>query len=631
MCGIWGTVGTADEQMAEVAARAMQHRGPDDHGVYVAHEPVPVALVNTRLSIIDLTDAGHQPMCTEDGRYWIVHNGEIYNFEALREVLIELGHRFFSRSDTEVALYAYKEWGDKCLDNLRGMFAFAIWDAQEAKLFAARDRLGIKPLYYIHRPGHGSFAFASELKALLTAGLAERRLSYAALHHYLSFYSVPTPYTMLEGVEALPAGHFLTFQDGKLNTRPYWSLPAIEPHTLGEDEILAELRRLLEESIRLHMIADVPVGAFLSGGLDSSAVVALMTRIGGARLRSFSIGFGAEGQAIDERSQARTLAEYYGTDHTEVIVSGRSVRDQIDRIILAMDQPTGDGLNTYLVSQATGQQGKVALSGLGGDELFAGYPQFRLFKRADRASDLWRRLPRAAREVTRGTAPLSGSIQRALTWLDGDLLTRYERVRVLFDEERKLGLYTPATVSMLVAPESSLKYLGHFVHPAETEPIPQLTRLELLNYMAHTLLRDTDAMSMAHSLEVRVPLIDHKLVEFAARIPGDLKLREGRSKWIFAQALQDVLPEEVLDRPKHGFEMPVAAWMRRELRDVLDDVLSRESIERRGVFRYEAVQDVYRDFLEHDAPYMYTWALAVLELWMRTFIDQGMDGDAWGG
>jgi asparagine synthase (glutamine-hydrolysing) len=269
MCGIWGTVGTADEQMAEVAARAMQHRGPDDRGVYASHEPVPVALVNTRLSIIDLTDAGHQPMCTEDGRYWIVHNGEIYNFEALREILIELGHRFFSRSDTEVILYAYKEWGEKCLDNLRGMFAFVIWDTQEAKLFAARDRLGVKPFYYIHRLEHGSFAFTSELKALLAAGLAERRLNYAALHHYLSFYSVPTPYTMLEGVETLPAGHFLTFQDGKLNTRPYWSLPAFEPLTLDEDEILAELRRLLEESIQLRMIADVPVGAFLSGGLDS--------------------------------------------------------------------------------------------------------------------------------------------------------------------------------------------------------------------------------------------------------------------------------------------------------------------------------------------------------------------------
>jgi asparagine synthase (glutamine-hydrolysing) len=623
MCGIWGAVNIANEQMAEVAARSMRHRGPDDHGAYVAREPVPVSLVNTRLSIIDLSDAAHQPMCTQDGRYWIVYNGEVYNFKPIRQILTEAGHQFVSNSDTEVILHAYQEWGESCLEHLRGMFAFAIWDTHEAKLFAARDRLGIKPLYYMQQV-HGKepyFAFASELKALLQTGLAQPVLNFMAVHHYLSFYSVPAPYTMLKGVEALPAGHCLTFQDGRLNIKPYWSLPAIEPLDMSEDEICAELRRLLEESTRLRMIADVPVGAFLSGGLDSSAIVALMTRISGERLQTFSIGFGAEGRGIDERSDARVLAEYYGTDHTEVIVSGQNVRDQLGRIVEAMDQPTGDGLNTYLVSQATGQHVKVALSGLGGDELFAGYPQFKMFKTAERASGMWRRLPRAAKAATRRTASVSGPLQRAVTWLDGDVLARYERVRVLFGEERKLDLYAPQTITRLAAPEPSLKYLGHFVHPAETDPIAQLTRLELMNYMTHTLLRDTDAMSMAHSLEVRVPLIDHKLVEFAVRIPPDLKLKDGRSKWIFAHALQDILPGAVLARPKRGFEMPVAAWLRHELRDVLEDVFSRESVERRGLFRYEAVREVYRDFLEHDTPYMYTWALAALELWLRQFVD----------
>jgi asparagine synthase (glutamine-hydrolysing) len=382
------------------------------------------------------------------------------------------------------------------------------------------------------------------------------------------------------------------------------------------------LRDLLEESIRLRMIADVPVGAFLSGGIDSSAVVALMTRISGERLRTFSIGFGQEGQALDERSAARKVAEQYGTDHTEVVVTGRDVRDQIDAIIRGMDQPTGDGLNTYLVSQATSQHVKVALSGLGGDELFAGYPQFKLFNRADRARAVWNKLPDTAQKLTRSTASMIDSGKRAITWLDGDLLDRYERVRILYGEQEKMALYTPDTITMLAAPEPSLQYLARHVHPAETDSTDQLTRLELENYMAHTLLRDTDAMSMAHSLEVRVPLIDHKLVEFAINLPSEMKLHNGQGKWIFIQALQDVLPSDILERPKQGFEMPIAAWMRNELRDVVSDVFSANAIQQRGLFQVEPMQAIYRDFREGNGVYMRVWALVTLELWMRQFIDR---------
>jgi asparagine synthase (glutamine-hydrolysing) len=300
------------------------------------------------------------------------------------------------------------------------------------------------------------------------------------------------------------------------------------------------------------------------------------------------------------------------------------VRGQLEQIITSMDQPTGDGLNTYLVSQATAQHVKVALSGLGGDELFAGYPQFKLFDQSRKARKLWNLVPRPARSAARQAANVTGPLRRAFTWLDGDMLERYERVRILFDQDSKMEIYTPATVAALAAPESSLEYLARFLHPAEQDTIAQLTRLELFNYMAHTLLRDTDAMSMSQSLEVRVPLIDHKLAEFAVRIPANMKLRNAQPKWVFAQALKDVLPEEVLTRPKRGFEMPVAAWMRRELRGVLEDVFSRESVERRGLFRYEAVRAVYDDFLENDSPYMRTWALAVLELWIRQTIDRGV-------
>lgn len=623
MCGIWGAVNLADERTSEDAARAMHHRGPDDHGIFVAAEPVPVSLVNTRLAIIDLSPGGHQPMSTPDGRYWIVYNGEMYAYRELRRELEALGHTFHSDSDTEVILQAYVEWGEDCLEHLRGMFAFAIWDMADAQLFAARDRLGIKPLYYTTQQidGQPRFAFASELKALIASGIVTPRLSYPALHHYLSFYAVPSPCSILEGVEMLPPGHFLTYQDGRLVIRQYWSIPPAEPLDLSEEEVTARLRSLLEESIRLRMIADVPVGAFLSGGIDSSAVVALMTRASGERLKTFSIGFGAEGERIDERSAARTLAEHYGTDHTEVIVTGRQVRDGLGDIIRAMDQPSGDGLNTYLVSQATARHVKVALSGLGGDELFAGYPQFRMFQQADRARRVWDALPGFARGVVRGAASLLDPLQRVLNWLDGDLLARYERVRILFNEEAKRALYTPRTLAALAAPDSSIQYLARYVHPAERGSVAQLTRLELSNYMAHTLLRDTDAMSMAHSLEVRVPLIDHKLVEFAVRIPAQMKLRNGQGKWVFARALRDVLPAEILTRPKRGFEMPVAAWMRADLRDVLDDVFSRESVERRGLFDYSALSREYAAFREGRTPYLRAWSLAVLELWMRLFID----------
>ncbi len=623
MCGIWGAVNIADWEMAERAAHAMRHRGPDDHGVYVAREPIPISLVNTRLAIIDLSPGGHQPMSTPDGRFWIVYNGEMYTYREVRRELEALGHTFRSDSDTEVILHAYAAWGETCLEHLRGMFAFAIWDAAEAALFAARDRLGIKPLYYALQRVEGGtrFVFASELKALIASGVVTPRLNYTALHHYLSFYAVPAPYTILEGVEMLPPGHCLTYQEGRLKVRQYWSPPPGEALNIGEEEAAARLRALLEESIRLRMIADVPVGAFLSGGIDSSAVVALMTRATGERLKTFSIGFGDEGKQIDERPAARVLADYYGTDHTEVIVSGRQVRDELPAIIRAMDQPTGDGLNTYLVSQATAQHVKVALSGLGGDELFAGYPQFRLFQQADRASRVWNRLPEALRGMARRTASLAAPARRALTWLDGGLLARYERVRILYDEQAKIALYTPAAMALLAAPEPSMDYLARYIHPAEHDSLAQLTRLELCGYMANTLLRDTDAMSMAHSLEVRVPLIDHKVVEFAVCLPPHLKLRNGRGKWILIRALRDILPQEVLTRPKRGFEMPVAAWMRGELREVLDDVFSPQSVKRRGLFNYAAVQAVYEQFLAGGAPYLRAWSLAVLELWMRHFLD----------
>jgi len=628
MCGIWGAVNNAEGTLADLAVKVMKHRGPDDNGVYVSSQGIPAALASVRLAIIDLSEAGHMPMSSEDGRYWIVYNGEVYNYQPIRQVLRELGHTFQSDTDTEVVLHSYMEWGERCLEHLRGMFAFGIWDETEGKLFAARDRLGIKPLYYTYGPNYGDksqskFAFSSEIKTLLATRLVEPKLNMAAVHHYLSFYAVPSPYTMIEGIKALPPAHYLILHGGELLINRYWEVPAVHPSDMDEHEAVVRLRDLLEESIRLRMIADVPVGAFLSGGIDSSVIVAMMTRASGERLKTFSVGFDGRGRSIDERSDAQVMADYYGTDHRDVVVTGEDVRNQLEDIIRALDQPSGDGFNTYLVSQAAAEHVKVALSGLGGDELFAGYPQFARFARFDQYTKTWKDLPGVVKSAARGAATIAGKSTVIDAWLEGGLLDRYERVRVLYTEEQKLNMYTREAVNRLAAPESSLGYLSdRHVHPAEKDSIVQLTRLEIQNYMAHTLLRDADAMSMAHSLEVRVPLIDHKLVEFAVTIPRSLKLNGGSGKRIFIKAVEDLLPAEVLTRPKRGFEMPFAAWMKHELSDVIADALSPQSIDRRGLFDPAKIQAEYKAFETGRAAYMRVWALVVLELWARQYIDQ---------
>ncbi|MBI3761489.1 MAG: asparagine synthase (glutamine-hydrolyzing), partial [Chloroflexi bacterium] len=464
MCGIFGIVGLADASLGERIAACLRHRGPDDCGVWTStNSPLPkgeglgvrgrgvrpVTLVNTRLSIIDLSPAGHMPMGNEDGSVWIAYNGEMYVFGDLRPELEARDHVFRSHSDTEVILHAHEEWGEACLTRFRGMFAFIIWDAKRQRLFAARDRLGIKPLYYAEIGD--KLLLGSELKAFVASGFVRPEIDLEALHHYLSFYAVPAPLTMLRGVRALLPGHYLTYEAGRLSIAQYWDVPPASPLKADPVEIRAELRRLLEESTRLRMIADVPVGAFLSGGVDSSAVVALMTRISGERLKTFSIGFEAEGRRFDERGYASLVARRYNTDHHEVVVSGRDLRDQLDRIVTAMDQPTGDGLNTYFVSQAAARHVKVALSGLGGDELFAGYPQFADLLRAESYSRAWQRSPRAIRALARAGANAAArvtgreSVAEVPHWLDEDFLARYARRRTLFDESAKALLYSAET------------------------------------------------------------------------------------------------------------------------------------------------------------------------------------------
>jgi len=636
MCGICGILAPLEfaEKRDLVASMCsvMHHRGPDDDGFYADEH---ISLGMRRLSIIDLL-TGKQPISNEDGSVVIVFNGEIYNYRTLKQELERQGHSFVSNSDTEVIVHLYEELKERCVDRLRGMFVFAVWDKKERKLFIARDRLGIKPLYYAI--AGDKFLFASELKALLSTGLIERRVDFQALHHYLSFYAVPAPYTMIEGVSALPAGHAIVLKNGKHQVHQYWDVsfdrhPQVQ--AMDEQEIKQQLRVLLTDAVRMRLMSDVPLGAFLSGGIDSSTVVGLMSQIVSEPVKTFSIGFGKEGQRIDELGYARSTAEHFGTDHTEFIIGGQDVLDNLEHFIYSLDQPSGDGLNTYFVSKITRTGVTVALSGLGGDELFAGYSRFRMLCAIPRYEGVARRLPQALQAAARNASmliPPRFGLRlpfRPVTYLGlaaGDFADRFAwSGRVLYSEREKSRLYERAILEKLSGLERSGEYLERYIVEDERDVVSKVSRLELKGYMANTLLRDTDMMSMAHSLEIRVPLIDHELVDFIASIPPSYKLKGDVTKYILVEAVKDLLPPEIVGREKRGFELPMWAWMQNELKPVVEDVFSEQSIRNRGLFDHKEMQRLRRSSWISGL-YMRIWALVVLELWMRRYIDQPLLG-----
>ena len=647
MCGICGILGKSDPQemrkRVEAMCAAMRHRGPDDEGFHLGEG---VALGMRRLSIIDL-DTGHQPIYNEDGSVVIVFNGEIYNFQTLRTDLERRGHRFITRTDAEVIVHLYEEYGPDCIHHLRGMFAFAIYDQRSnvqrstpvlsgvegfnvPTLFLARDRLGIKPLYWAETAN--GFVFASELKAMLASGLVEREVDLEALDCYLAYGSVAPPRTMLAGVQALPAGHRLLLDGRGPHIEVYWdvSFPNPDSSTLSRPDAVARLRALLEESVRLHLVSDVPLGAFLSGGIDSSAVVGLMACLGHRPIRTFSIGFQHEGRKLDERSYAQIVARRFGTEHFERIVTGEDVREELDRIIWGLDQPSVDGVNSYLVAQTARQHVTVALSGLGGDELFAGYPQFRHIPVLMERARIWRRLPGLVKEVaTLATDHLpAGVVQRTLL-RDVEILRRnprqfldfYRPFRTLWSLPARWRMLAPdvrASMNRSVADQVLASQLG----PDTMSPLHQVGRLELKTYMAATLLRDMDAMSMAHSLEARVPLLDHRLLEFVCSLPAAWKLDSSRPKPLLTEALADILPREIVHRRKMGFELPMGQWLRGPLRAEVSASLSADAVRKVGLLDPAQVPTVWAAFLA-GASHSYTqvWALFVLQRWMQEVAD----------
>lgn len=619
MCGISGTVGLADRKVIESMTDAIAHRGPDDKGVFVSRTG-NVALGHTRLAIIDLSPAAHQPMSYADGRYWIVLNGEIYNYKAIRSELEECGHTFISNSDTEVLLAAYAEWGVECLKQLRGMFALAIYDRQAAanggtQLFLARDRFGIKPLYY--SKAANVFLFASEIKALLASGLVSRQVDHQAVWDYLSLGSIIQPRTILLDVQALLPGHAMTMNSaGEIKTFQYWDIDKDARKSfsnglaINETDASAELRRLFDEATRLHMIADVPIGAFLSGGIDSTAVVGLMSQYVSKPIKTYSVGFESAHSRLNEFEWARIAAKRLQSDHTEVVITERDIALEYDRLIWAIDQPSLDGTNTYLVSKAARTGVTVALSGLGGDELFAGYAHFQKFVQAAKwsSSDF---TTQKVKQMALRVAP--SRLISDKSFLSLDPLARHATIRSLASEADK-QLITSKSFFNECGARGLVDVYEQFMRP-ELDAVSQTSYMEVKGYLPNTLLRDADAMSMAHALEVRPLMLDHVLAEFIFALPSELKIKGKATKRLLLSALRDILPEEIVARPKMGFEMPLFEWLAGPLYDRAIEALS--SPRAAAIFSSDFIDASKKTLRAKTGRHIRLWGYVMLIEWLN--------------
>ena len=633
MCGICGVIGSTDPEPTQSVVRQMlgqmHHRGPDDEGIFVDDS---VALGMRRLSIIDLC-GGHQPVFNEDRTVVVVFNGEIYNFQGLRNTLESRGYRFQTESDTEVIVYAYEEWGEDCVDHFEGMFAFALAETSKStrrgnpRVLLARDRLGIKPLYYALVDGN--LIFASEVRSLLASGQVEPKLSQTALRSYLLFGSVVEPMTLVEGVYSLPPGHRITISAAGQHTcvhpEPYWDFaasacPSLDTKRQERGPATAFLRSLLEEAVASHLIADVPVGVFLSSGIDSTALVALATQEKAA-LNTVTVVFPE--QDFSEAEMARRTAQRFGTNHQELTLSGDDMLARLSEAVGALDQPSMDGVNAYFVSWAARQAGlKVALSGLGGDEIFGGYSTFRSTPEAQSVASLAQAVPGGFRSALATAAErVLGRFQRkdshrkmAALWRDPNFLPHpYFYTRLLFTPTQVLGLLNG---NGLDSPEPWKDWLEQTAQGSRRlDDFTAVSCLESRSYMVDTLLRDTDSMSMANSLEVRVPFLDHALVEFVARLPGSIKRPAGRAKALLVDALADLLPAEVISQPKRTFTLPWEYWLRNALKKEMATELQEIAPPLKECLNAHNVGHVWTDFLKGQTSWSRVWSLFVLNRW----------------
>ena len=644
MCGICGFTGSRADIALDAMVAALHHRGPDDDGTWASDS---ASLGMARLAVLDPSPAGHQPMATPDGAVTIVYNGEVYNFAEQRAALMTSGIPFRSSSDTEVVLRLYERYGDDFVVRLRGMYSLAIWDARPGpgreRLLLARDHLGIKPLLFAE--GAGRLVFASEIKALLASGFVAPTIDATSLRTLLTYGSVLQPRTIVAGVQALPPGHRLIVEGGRVRIERYWTLGLDRRDGLRSasyaDQVDA-VASVLEESARLQLVSDVPLGAFLSGGVDSSILVAVMAKALGSPVRTFSVGFAGEAEDIDESGDAERMARHLGTHHTTSVVRGSDVRDHITSIARALDQPSVDGVNSYFVSMAARRDVTVAVSGTGGDELFAGYPWFITMARdADRASrQPWRGLARSALAAAarhRAFDPLvrhrgGGRVHRLRR---GGFVGTYGETYQIFGPVGAARLMKPGVAVAAGAGAPPHRDLAPLDELASGSPIERVTALATRGYLTNQLLRDIDAVSMAHSLEVRVPYLDPVVVDTALSLPDSAKLgdvygadpygqtyRETGAKRVLIDVGRRWLPRDFDVQRKRGFAMPFAQWMRGPLRDVVEDTLDPRVARARGLLEPDAVVAVRDRFARGETGWAEPWLLMMLELWYREVLDR---------
>ena len=632
MCGIFGVVDLKGETTPESdllgrMGRVIVHRGPDDEGFYFGPG---VALGMRRLSIIDLA-GGHQPISNEDATLWVVLNGEIYNFQELRAGLISKGHRFRTNTDTEVIVHLYEEFGLEFFKRLRGMYALALWDTKHERLVLGRDRIGEKPLYVRREPGR--LLFASEIKSILQAEDVPRRINFAALEEYLALGYVPAPLTMLEGIDKLLPGHYLVAEGGQVVDHEYWDVPFGQPETCTENEWIERIREKLLHTVKMQLVSDVPLGAFLSGGVDSSSIVAAMAQMTGRPVKTYSIGYEGEYSYYNELPYAKAVAQAFATQHHEIVVHPE-VSELLPKLVRHLDEPVADSacLTTYLVSKLARESVTVILSGVGGDELFGGYRRYL-------GSSLMRYysfLPEVARRKWLPAMLARIPQDRHSTWKD------YARYAAAFAKSAELDpahrymsyvtLFPALTQRDLLRAEGATAPAGcdlaasvlkdYFSRCTDPDDLNRIIYVDLKTSLADDLLAMTDRMSMAASIECRAPLVDFEMVELAARMPSSMKVRGFTLKYLMKKAVSPWLPREIVTRRKRGFGAPIGAWLRKDLQPLIGDLLSEEQVRRRGLFHWPSIRQLIADHAaERRDCTDHLFALVVLELWCRTFLD----------
>jgi asparagine synthase (glutamine-hydrolysing) len=646
MCGICGKINfngqPVESDHLKKMCQALSYRGPDDSGYYIPKlnynnrkKQPNVGFGHKRLSIIDLSNAGQQPMSNEDGTIWITYNGEIYNYKSLADDLKNKGHQFRSDTDTEVILHLYEEKGLRAVQHLNGMFAFAIWDENLDRLLICRDRIGIKPLVYYYDSEH--FVFASEIKALLTDPTISKNIDYHALQLYLSFNFIPAPFTIFKNVRKLEPGHSLVLQDGTVEINSYWDLPNSidqEIASLSQSKQINFYKKTLYENlndaVRSRMVADVPLGAFLSGGIDSSIIVALMALNSKKPVKTFSIGF-KDDHLYDETHYAREVAERYQTDHHEFKLEYRDLLDVLEDIISAFDEPFADSssIPTFIVSRETKKFVTVALSGDGGDELFAGYRSYlgqywydrymnipALF-RIGILENIIQKMP-DSRDVK-----ILEYIRRAKKFIKatkGSFPERLLSLKEVFPKEVRSKIILDHLKSGNGSPDPALNWISKLLSSYESDPINRILYTDFKDSLPGDMLTKVDLMSMKNSLEVRVPFLDHRVAELAFRMNGSLKLSKGKTKYILKETFKHLLPASIYNRPKAGFEVPISRWLRTDIRFLIDQYLNRKILNQHGIFDFKLVDDLIRKHMtnETDTSWM-LWNLITFQCWYEKY------------